>query len=558
MAAATSRSTSSTVFPAARAAAASSSRTRSVLMRPGARLLMRMPWGANSKDRVFVSATTPERNTLLRTRLGMGTLTPEVMMVMMRPHLCGSMRGTAPRMRRTALMRFWWKACSHCASVSWRADPWGGPPALATRMSSRPKWDCAAPRSRSTSSARATSATTGITRRPVLAAISSAAPRIASSRRLPMTTSAPASANPDAMARPNPALAPDTTATRPERSIFIVTVPGSKNLTVSLSSQAGPQTRISPPSGYLICPRGQGDRGPRPGSPTRTGVLRRKGTAGTDRLRGEALSFHRPVWTSRRGSRSRLPRPVRTPTGLSDTGQTGSPQSQGQLLEVMPDGGIRFLLPAGKPVVHRQLSLQPPQAGPDLAGHPSSFPRCTGIHLAGQVLRDPGDHLCELSGHPLPKAHRPAACDECRRAVNGNSVPLPVLPGPDGGGVPGRHELTRHPFLTSPPAHCLHHSGKGEVTGHAVELPVRVQPVFPEVQVFQDNRFAQEGGRIHHQFGQNTYQVVPPESGRTGQVGHPNVEKAVGVGDDLKLPFVLAHIAWRGDADAFRPGLRLA
>src|SRR5579885_312005 len=97
---------------------------------------------------------------------------------------------------------------------------------------------------------------------------------------------------------------------------------------------------------FDLPPRGRatGDLGPGVPPGRECCVGRAQPTAGTDRLRGEALSFHRPVWTSRRGIRSRLPRPVRTPTGLSDTGQTGSPQSQGQLLEVMPDG--RNTLPA--------------------------------------------------------------------------------------------------------------------------------------------------------------------------------------------------------------------
>src|SRR5579883_1667628 len=54
---------------------------------------------------------------------------------------------------------------------------------------------------------------------------------------------------------------------------------------------------------------------------------------------------------------------------------TGSPQGQGQFLEVVPDGVKRLLLPQSEPVVCCHLPLQPLQAGPDPAGHPFSFPR---------------------------------------------------------------------------------------------------------------------------------------------------------------------------------------
>ncbi len=60
----------------------------------------------------------------------------------------------------------------------------------------------------------------------------------------------------------------------------------------------------------VLPPVGQGDRGPRPGSPTRTGVLRRKDTTGTDRLRGKAQfppsRAGLPV-----GNQPRLRRPVK-------------------------------------------------------------------------------------------------------------------------------------------------------------------------------------------------------------------------------------------------------
>src|SRR5579883_1057414 len=97
--------------------------------------------------------------------------------------------------------------------------------------------------------------------------------------------------------------------------------PGSKNLTVSLSSQAGPQTRISPPSGYLICPRGAGRQGTsaRESHPDGSAAPEGHSQYGPPPS-GEAPGFHRTVWTFRRGLHPRLPRPVRTPTGLSDTG----------------------------------------------------------------------------------------------------------------------------------------------------------------------------------------------------------------------------------------------
>src|SRR5207245_6840808 len=116
--------------------------------------------GASSNESVFGNATTPDRKTLLRTRFGIGTLTPEVITVMIRPPPWAFIEGTAPRISQTALIRFWRKACSHSASLSASADPGGGPPAFATRMLILLKWVAAAPRSATTPSGRDTSAGT--------------------------------------------------------------------------------------------------------------------------------------------------------------------------------------------------------------------------------------------------------------------------------------------------------------------------------------------------------------------------------------------------------------
>ena len=110
-----------------------------------------------------------------------------------------------------------------------------------------------------------------------------------------------------------------------------------------ISVEPAPRPGIRLLSGYLIYPpRGRAttgnfasqdlpfkesvpgqnslSRGPRPGSPTRTGVQRRKGTASTGRLRGEAPKPPPGCVGLPAGICSRLPRPVRTPTGLSGTG----------------------------------------------------------------------------------------------------------------------------------------------------------------------------------------------------------------------------------------------
>jgi hypothetical protein len=84
---------------------------------------------------------------------------------------------------------------------------------LLTSTSQRPKRSYTVSISRSQSAQRPAWNSTGSAVRPVAALISAAAAVQLPSLRLAITTSAPASAKPAAMARPMPRLPPVTTAT---------------------------------------------------------------------------------------------------------------------------------------------------------------------------------------------------------------------------------------------------------------------------------------------------------------------------------------------------------
>ena len=90
-------------------------------------------------------------------------------------------------------------------------------PAAFTRMSTLPNWASTASCSACTCARSATSLTTRSVRRPS-PSISAATASTAEDRRELATTSAPASANPSAIAWPSPVVPPVTTATLPLKS----------------------------------------------------------------------------------------------------------------------------------------------------------------------------------------------------------------------------------------------------------------------------------------------------------------------------------------------------
>src|SRR6476646_4136732 len=167
-------------------------------------------------------------------------------MFTMRPHLRSLMCGQTACEQLKAPVRLTRRSRSQrSGSWSWNCPTWSSVPALLTRMSTEPSSSTARATAAATCSRSVTSQRTASAFRPI-ARISSAADSVCtrpcvratiargpyasvssdssdSTSRSATTTSAPALASVSASARPRPREPPVTSATRPERSISIVT-----------------------------------------------------------------------------------------------------------------------------------------------------------------------------------------------------------------------------------------------------------------------------------------------------------------------------------------------
>ena len=117
----------------------SSSRTRSVSMRPGISWLTRIRSGASSTASVLASAETEARRTLESVRFAIGSLTDEDVAKRIAPPPALRIAGIARRARRIAERTSSSKALCQAASSMSANFPAGGPPELVKSRSSRPK-----------------------------------------------------------------------------------------------------------------------------------------------------------------------------------------------------------------------------------------------------------------------------------------------------------------------------------------------------------------------------------------------------------------------------------
>src|SRR5829696_328521 len=184
-------------------------------MRPGSTTLTVMPSLATSPDRVFDHPTIEERSAFEITRFGIGCTTPVEATVRMRPHLRSRMPGStrpASRNTGTTMASNCGTHSSGCTVSGVRA---GGPPVLATRMSTPPSSFIAAAWIASTLSLRSP---TKVEARPgPFLPIASAASFSRSPLRAVISTCAPSAASASAMPRPRPRLEDRTMARLPAR-----------------------------------------------------------------------------------------------------------------------------------------------------------------------------------------------------------------------------------------------------------------------------------------------------------------------------------------------------
>src|SRR5271155_5591081 len=104
-------------------------------MRPGATQLTVMPEAATSAARVLLQATMLERRALETPRFGMGWITPEDTMLMIRPEPRSRMPGAiaAVIVKMEATMA--WNDAAHCPASTAVTGLGAGPPVLLMRMS---------------------------------------------------------------------------------------------------------------------------------------------------------------------------------------------------------------------------------------------------------------------------------------------------------------------------------------------------------------------------------------------------------------------------------------
>ncbi len=205
----------SKVMPARLARSVWCSRKRSVMIRPGSTRFTVMPCGARSPASVLKRPAMPGRMPFESTSPSTGCFTELDWMARIRPHRACFMCGSTSRMKRTVDRCTCSKAAFHCSSVICSKGPGGGPPTLATRMSTPPKDRLASATTFEMSAARLASAGTASTSAPVFCLTSAAASLSAASPRAHITTRAPSAAKPIALALPMPLLAATTSAVLP-------------------------------------------------------------------------------------------------------------------------------------------------------------------------------------------------------------------------------------------------------------------------------------------------------------------------------------------------------
>src|SRR5207302_3915283 len=105
---------------------------------PGQHVFRVMPSGNRSAAAVLAHAHRPVRAVLDSDRNGRGWRIEYDVMRQMRPHDAARMKGTALRTRRTEASRLALTAARMASSSTSSDRPGGGPPQLATRMSSPP------------------------------------------------------------------------------------------------------------------------------------------------------------------------------------------------------------------------------------------------------------------------------------------------------------------------------------------------------------------------------------------------------------------------------------
>src|SRR5712692_5478481 len=185
------------------------------MIRPGSTRFTVILSLASSLARVLNSPAIAGRMPFDRMSPSTGCFTELDWIARMRPHLAFFMCGSTPRMKRTVERCTCSKAASHCSSFICSKGPGGGPPTLATRMSTPPKASTVCASTRWISAALLASAGTASTSAPVLRFTSAAASLSAASPRAHIATRAPSAASPSALALPIPLLAATTSADLP-------------------------------------------------------------------------------------------------------------------------------------------------------------------------------------------------------------------------------------------------------------------------------------------------------------------------------------------------------
>src|SRR5262249_52224528 len=157
---------------------------------------------------------TPARTAFESTSPSMGCFTETEVIVRKRPHRRSCMIGSAHLAKQTVDSRLRSEAETQSSSVVSANDFVGGPPALATQISSRPKCAAVSATKWRTSSCTVTSKARVRISAPVSRRISSAAASSVDSVRAHIASFAPSLANPRATALPSPWLDAATIATR--------------------------------------------------------------------------------------------------------------------------------------------------------------------------------------------------------------------------------------------------------------------------------------------------------------------------------------------------------
>ena len=93
---------------------------------------------ATSLASVFCQPTSAGRMALEMARFGIGSITPDEITEMIRPHPRSIMPGSARSARRTRPTNMPSNEARHCSDETPMAEPGGGPPELSTSTSTPP------------------------------------------------------------------------------------------------------------------------------------------------------------------------------------------------------------------------------------------------------------------------------------------------------------------------------------------------------------------------------------------------------------------------------------